>query len=310
MRNASMFAGVIARPRFIPLFAGKPSHPSVPLDGQSAAAHSAGQGRPTAGACALPLTEASTVAGCCRPGGGTPVRLAVLLLFGVAATASCPGTGLTQSVPVERASPTDPHADFVAEASQRFGIPAAWIRAVIRVESADDVRAVSTKGAMGLMQIMPDTWAELRARYRLGANPFDPRANILAGAAYLRELFDKYGSPGFLSAYNAGPGRYEEFLAGGRALPAETRAYTAQLAPVVGGEPSAATVTVAAADPMAWTRAPLFIGAVERIPAAAPAQTEVQPRGGATAERPREETADSAQTGGLFVSRRDPAGPR
>ena len=47
---------------------------------------------------------------------------------------------------------------------------------------------------MGLMQIMPKTWAELRARYGLGADPFDPRDNILAGAAYIRELHDRYGT--------------------------------------------------------------------------------------------------------------------
>src|SRR3546814_17844195 len=94
----------------------------------------------------------------------------------------------------------------------------------MRVESRGDVRAVSPKGAMGLMQLMPDTWASLRVRLGLGANPYDPRDNILAGAAYLREMHDRYGSPGFLAAYNAGPGRYEEALAG-RPLPAETRAY-------------------------------------------------------------------------------------
>ncbi len=54
-----------------------------------------------------------------------------------------------------------PFAAFVAEASRRFGIPAAWIRAVMHAESFGDVRAISPKGAMGLMQIMPDTWAEL-----------------------------------------------------------------------------------------------------------------------------------------------------
>ena len=67
---------------------------------------------------------------------------------------------------------------------------------------------------MGLMQIMPDTWTELRTRHRLGRDPYDPRDNILAGAAYLREMHDRYGSPGFLAAYNAGPGRYEDYLAG------------------------------------------------------------------------------------------------
>ena len=78
---------------------------------------------------------------------------------------------------------------------------------------------------MGLMQIMPQTWSGLRLRYGLGANPYDPHDNILAGAAYLRELHDRYGAPGFLAAYNAGPARYDDHLATGRPLPAETRAY-------------------------------------------------------------------------------------
>src|SRR6266704_6782318 len=91
------------------------------------------------------------------------------------------------------------------------------------------------KGAMGLMQIMPKTWTELRARYGLGADPFDPRDNILAGAAYIRELYDRYGAPGFLAAYNAGPGRYERHLATGRPLPDETQAYVATLAPRING---------------------------------------------------------------------------
>src|SRR3546814_19834934 len=78
-------------------------------------------------------------------------------------------------------------------------------RSVMRVESRVDVRAVSPKGAMGLRRLMPDTWASLRVRLGLGANPYDPRDNILAGAAYLREMHDRYGSPGFLAAYNAGP---------------------------------------------------------------------------------------------------------
>ena len=130
------------------------------------------------------------------------------------------------------ATTADPIAAIVAEASQRFGIPASWIRAVMQVESFGDVRALSPKGAMGLMQIMPEAWAALRSRYGLGADPYDAHDNILAGAAYLRESLDRYGSPGFLAAYNAGPARYEDHLATGRALPAETRAYVAALAPV------------------------------------------------------------------------------
>ena len=134
------------------------------------------------------------------------------------------------------ATAADPISTMVAEASQRFGIPASWIRAVMQVESFGDVRALSPKGAMGLMQIMPESWATLRSRYGLGADPYDAHDNILAGAAYLRELLDRYGSPGFLAAYNAGPARYEDHLATGRALPAETQAYVATLAPVIGGE--------------------------------------------------------------------------
>ena len=87
---------------------------------------------------------------------------------------------------------------ILAEASHRFGIPELWIRAVIQAESLGDVRAVSPKGAIGLMQIMPETWSDLRLRYDLGADPFDPHDNIAAGAAYLRELHDRYGDPGFL----------------------------------------------------------------------------------------------------------------
>jgi hypothetical protein len=99
---------------------------------------------------------------------------------------------------------------------------------------------------MGLMQIMPKTWAELRARYGLGADPYDARDNILAGAAYIREISDSYGAPGFLAAYNAGPGRYERHLKTGRPLPAETQAYVAALAPMIEG--TRTNVRVAAGD--------------------------------------------------------------
>jgi len=127
-----------------------------------------------------------------------------------------------------------PYASFVDEAARRFGVPAALISAVMAIESGGDLRALSPKGAMGLMQIMPDTWSGLRARHGLGANPYDPRDNILAGAAYLREMIDRFGSPGFIAAYNAGPGSYENHLATGRPLPPETRHYVATLAPLIG----------------------------------------------------------------------------
>ena len=101
-----------------------------------------------------------------------------------------------------------PYAAPVAEAAQRFAIPELWIWRVMHAESRGRPGAVSHAGAMGLMQIMPGTWASLTARHRLGPDPFDPRANILAGAAYLRAMWDRYGDIALmLAAYNAGPGR-------------------------------------------------------------------------------------------------------
>lgn len=134
----------------------------------------------------------------------------------------------------ERFDATDPWATAITEASRRFDIPETWIRAIVRVESRGDVRAVSPKGAMGLMQIMPPTWDELRTRHGLGHDPFDPRDNIIAGAAYLAQMRDRYGMPGALAAYNAGPARYEEHKLLGVPLPGETTAYLDKLKPVVG----------------------------------------------------------------------------
>lgn len=235
---------------------------------------------------------------------------ALLLLTGLAVATSLGGPVSAQNAPADRASVAEPYAAFVTEAARRFGIPAPWIRAVMHVESRGDVRAISPKGAMGLMQLMPDTWSELRARYALGGDPYDPRDNILAGAAYLREMHDRYGSPGFLAAYNAGPGRYEDYRANGRALPAETRAYVAALVPVIGGRDFVSPITVAAADPLAWTRAPLFVA---------------QPGSSAVAESPhddgalavsspqpsaRETSSPVPPSDSIFVLRTASAGPR
>ncbi len=156
------------------------------------------------------------------------------------------------------ATAPDSIAADIAEAAQRFGIPATWIQAVMHVESGADAHAISRKGAVGLMQIMPSTWQGLRIRYHLGDDPYEPRDNILAGTAYLRELHDRYGSPGFLAAYNAGPGRYEDHLATGQNLPDETQAYVAALLPLLGNSPAANTTVVVSAKP-SWTTAPLFI---------------------------------------------------
>jgi hypothetical protein len=150
-----------------------------------------------------------------------------------------------------------PFARFVVEAAEHFEIPASWIWSVMRVESSGDLHAISPKGAMGLMQIMPDTWARLRLRYGLGADPYDPHDNITAGAAYMRELYDRYGASGFLAAYNAGPARYEDHLTTGRPLPAETRAYVADVDRLLGVDTLDSTM-LAAVVAHAPTGAPLF----------------------------------------------------
>ncbi len=121
---------------------------------------------------------------------------------------------------------------YIAEASARFGVPAHWIERVMRAESGGRTRLGgrpirSVKGAIGLMQLMPGTWGEVRATLGLGADPDDPRDNILAGTFYLRAMYDQFGYPGCFAAYNAGPARYRAWLAGKRSLPGETVAYLA-----------------------------------------------------------------------------------
>jgi soluble lytic murein transglycosylase-like protein len=144
----------------------------------------------------------------------------ISILFGMASVIAVP----VQAANLESWQPV------IAEAAQRFGIPASWIAAIIVAESGGDPRAVSSKGAIGLMQIMPRTWVELRARLGLGSDPFEPHDNIAAGAAYLRDMRDRYGYPGLFAAYNAGPARYDAYLKTDMPLPAETRRYLAALA--------------------------------------------------------------------------------
>jgi len=159
-----------------------------------------------------------------------------LLLFG--ALAFIPAAASTPAY-AESAAATDAALDrwqeFIADASHRFGVSEAWLRAVMRAESGGrtmlDGRPITSRaGAMGLMQVMPDTYEEMRHAHGLGSDPYDPRDNILAGAAYLRAMYDRYGYPGLFAAYNAGPERYDEYLRDGRPLPPETRAYLATIA--------------------------------------------------------------------------------
>lgn len=199
---------------------------------------------------------------CIRPAsgsGGICHRILLHLLSGLLIPVVATQPLLAQTGVPEHAIAARPYAAQVTEASQRFGIPTTWIMAVMRAESAGDLRAVSSAGAMGLMQVMPDTWAGLRIRHGLGRDPYDPRDNILAGTAYLREMWDRYGNvAAMLASYNAGPARYEEYRLADRPLPPETRAYVAALAPVLLGErPSGTGIT--AARPRDWREAAIFI---------------------------------------------------
>ncbi|WP_328593073.1 lytic transglycosylase domain-containing protein [Siccirubricoccus phaeus] len=142
-------------------------------------------------------------------------------------------------------TPEDPWGPYIRSAAARFRVPEAWIREVMRQESGGRVYdgygqpITSPAGAMGLMQVMPGTYARLRRQYGLGADPYEPRDNILAGTAYLREMHDRFGAPAFLAAYNAGPERVEGVLAGARILPEETLLYVAAIAPRLGMAPMA-----------------------------------------------------------------------
>ena len=229
-------------------------------------------------------------------------RTSLLLLIGLSFGCALTVPVFAQPSSVAPSPARDPLGELIAEAAQRFALPAAWIGAVMRAESNGDPRAISPKGAMGLMQIMPQTWAGLRDRYRLGADPYDPHDNIVAGAAYIRELYDRYGSPGWIAAYNAGPGRYEDSLKG-RSLPAETRAYVANVAPSLGDGDAPAPVLIAAADPLAWTRAPLFVSQSERGPAVGPLPAERTSSDADTAPDVRDVSAIVPQSDGLFVAR-------
>lgn len=129
---------------------------------------------------------------------------------------------------------------IIAEASHRFSISDAWIRAVMRVESggrtvlAGDKPIVSRAGALGVMQVMPETYSEMRSLYGLGTDPFNPHDNIFAAAAYLRWLKGKYGFPEMFAAYNGGPGTLDAFLEKGQPLPKETVNYISSVSGLLG----------------------------------------------------------------------------
>jgi len=123
--------------------------------------------------------------------------------------------------------PVQPHTDLnevVNQASGRYRLDPDLVNSVIKAESGFNVRAVSPKGAQGLMQLMPGTASQLGV-----PNAFDPQANIEGGTRYLRELLERYNFDlvKALAAYNAGPQRVEQF--GGVPPFHETRAYVARI---------------------------------------------------------------------------------
>jgi soluble lytic murein transglycosylase-like protein len=186
------------------------------------------------------------------------IRLSALWA-GAAALLAAPSAAALQAAQAaaERNVPADVVTRWRAysrEASQRFGVPLDWIERVMRAESGGrthlDGRPITSRaGAMGLMQIMPGTWAELRARLGLGADPHDPRDNILAGTFYLRLMYDRFGYPGLFGAYNAGPARYAAWLAGNGSLPSETRAYLAAVGGTKASNPPARVPAIAPTPP-------------------------------------------------------------
>lgn len=211
------------------------------------------------GSCAAVRVVTATLAACAI-GLATFVPVSAEPLPGesATATASTPDGSSGRSPVI--APPADPWAAHIAEATRRFAIPQRWIRAVMLAESVNYPAALSPKGAIGLMQVMPATWDELRAKHGLGNDPWRPRDNILAGTAYLREMHDRYGSiSAMLAAYNAGPGRYDNHLATGRALPAETVDYIAKVMPMIDGTVAIAPTFGRPPRP-SWSRAPLFAG--------------------------------------------------
>ncbi|RWX64267.1 lytic transglycosylase domain-containing protein [Mesorhizobium sp. M2A.F.Ca.ET.039.01.1.1] len=159
-----------------------------------------------------------------------------LLMIGMIAVAPCGCSASTGAEPVAISSSPQlgKWQQFVSEASQRFRVPESWIYAVMDAESGGrtvlDGRPITSRaGAMGLMQVMPKTYREMRVEHGLGADPYNPRDNILAGTGYLRAMYDRFGFPGLFAAYNAGPERYGDHLQRGRPLPAETVDYLRKL---------------------------------------------------------------------------------
>jgi hypothetical protein len=198
------------------------------------------------------------------------------MLFMVAIFAS--SMLLSDSAHAQRALPAihrasdisnNPFAAFVTEASKRFGVPEHWIRTVLQVEGDGKLRARSPKGApWGSCRSCQGPGLNCALATGLDADPYNPHDNILAAAAYIRELHDRYGSPGFLAAYNAGA---SALPATGRPIPEQTQAHVATLAPKIEGKQTDGKIA-AVAKSLTWAGSPLFAvrtarnSTVDRLP--------------------------------------------
>jgi len=141
-------------------------------------------------------------------------------LVAAAAVAGCSGGGFLPFGDGPHSMPQGELSQIVALQSRDYHVPAPLIRAVIHQESGADPSAISTAGAMGLMQLMPGT-----ARAYGVDNPFDPAQNVAGGAAYLSDLLRRYHGDVklALAAYNAGSGAVAKY--GGVPPYAETQNY-------------------------------------------------------------------------------------
>ena len=207
-----------------------------------------------------PSLRAATLLGC-----------AALVLAGCASTPQTGTSRYSRYYPASGAyrapgPADDPWKPYIEEASNRFSVPQPWIRAVIQKESGgheymDGHPITSASGAMGLMQLMPQTYGDMQKRNHLGSDPYEPRNNILAGTAYIRTLYGLYGAPGFLAAYNAGIERLNDYLEDGRPLPSQTVRYLKIITPNLGNAVAlSGPLAIYAGPGQPVTRTPVALG--------------------------------------------------
>jgi hypothetical protein len=234
-------------------------------------------------------------------------RTAVLLACGIAAAAPVGASAAPVAAGVTPvgvgarsvAAGGSACASHAAEAALRSRLSETVILRVMHVESRGRAHAISPKGAMGCMQIMPATWRYLTGRHGLGADPWDPRFNMIGGALYLAEMARRFGFPGAYGAYNAGPERYARHVRGAASLPAETRAYMASLS----GRAPAQIARGDVAGPAAtrWQEAGLFLGAARLTATPTTTTAKAAAKSGEAAPKAAAEPIDARSRSAIAV---------